>query len=196
MASPREDLPMEEDENRPPLTRALLHRSATNNTSQVAMVGSNPCPIESLDYEMIENDLFDQNWRTRAKADQVRYVVLKWTFCFAIGILTGIVGFVINLAVENIAGFKHAAVSALMESSSYWTAFWVFAGSNLVFLLFASSITAFVSPAAGGSGIPEVKAYLNGVDAPNIFSLRTLAVKNRLQFELDRPRSPFGNEPG
>jgi chloride channel 7 len=53
----------------------------------------------------------------------------------------------------------------------------LFAGSNLVFLLFASSITAFVSPAAGGSGIPEVKAYLNGVDAPNIFSMRTLAVK-------------------
>lgn len=42
---------MEEDEHRPPLNRALLHRSATNNTSQVAMVGSNPCPIESLDYE-------------------------------------------------------------------------------------------------------------------------------------------------
>ncbi|GJN38414.1 hypothetical protein PR202_gb27451 [Eleusine coracana subsp. coracana] len=179
MASPREDPPMEDvdEENRPPLTRALLHRSATNNTSQVAMVGSNPCPIESLDYEMIENDLFDQNWRTRATGDQVRYVVLKWTFCFAIGILTGIVGFVINLAVENVAGFKHAAVSTLMESSSYWTAFWLFAGTNLVLLLFASSITAFVSPAAGGSGIPEVKAYLNGVDAPNIFSLKTLAVK-------------------
>uniref|UniRef100_A0A0E0LTJ3 Chloride channel protein n=1 Tax=Oryza punctata TaxID=4537 RepID=A0A0E0LTJ3_ORYPU len=176
--APREeDLLMEEDEHRPPLNRALLHRSATNNTSQVAMVGSNPCPIESLDYEIIENDLFDQNWRSRGKADQVRYVVLKWTFCFAIGIITGIVGFVINLAVENVAGLKHTAVSALMESSSYWTAFWLFAGTNLALLLFASSITAFVSPAAGGSGIPEVKAYLNGVDAPNIFSLRTLAVK-------------------
>uniref|UniRef100_J3MRZ4 Chloride channel protein n=1 Tax=Oryza brachyantha TaxID=4533 RepID=J3MRZ4_ORYBR len=176
--APREeDLLMEDDEHRPSLNRALLHRSATNNTSQVAMVGSNPCPIESLDYEIIENDLFDQNWRSRAKADQVRYVVLKWTFCFAIGIITGIVGFVINLAVENVAGLKHTAVSSLMESSSYWAAFWLFAGTNLVLLLFASSITAFVSPAAGGSGIPEVKAYLNGVDAPNIFSLRTLAVK-------------------
>jgi len=49
----------------------------------------------------------------------------------------------------------------------------------MLLLLLASSITAFVSPAAGGSGIPEVKAYLNGVDAPNIFSLRTLAVKVR-----------------
>lgn len=176
-APPREDLITEDDEQRPPLTRPLLHRSATNNISQVAMVGSKACPIESLDYEIIENDLFDQNWRTRAKADQVRYVVLKWTFCFAIGVITGVVGFLINLAVENVAGFKHAAVSSLMESSSYWTAFWVFAGANLALLLLATAITASVSPAAGGSGIPEVKAYLNGVDAPNIFSLRTLAVK-------------------
>jgi len=66
-----------------------------------------------------------------------------------------------------------------LHAHSYWTAFWVFAGGNLALLLLASSITAFVSPAAGGSGIPEVKAYLNGVDAPNIFSLRTLAVKVR-----------------
>lgn len=72
-----------------------------------------------LGYRIIENDLFDQNWRSRGKADQVRYVVLKWTFCFAIGIITGIAGFVINLAVENVAGLKHTAVSALMESSRF-----------------------------------------------------------------------------
>jgi len=53
MSSPLEDVTvgMEEEEEQRPLNRALLHRSATNNTSQVAMVGSNPCPIESLDYE-------------------------------------------------------------------------------------------------------------------------------------------------
>jgi chloride channel 7 len=138
MAPPLEDHQMEEEEQRPLLTRAL-HRSATNNTSQVAMVGSNPCPIESLDYEIIENDLFDQNWRTRSKVDQVRYVVLKWTFCFAIGVLTGIVGFVINLAVENVSGFKHGAVSALMESTR------------------CGNFTAFLisSPTKGGFGFAE-----------------------------------------
>lgn len=56
-------------------------------------------------------------------------------------------------------------------------AFLVFSVSNLVLTLFASIITAFIAPAAAGSGIPEVKAYLNGVDAPEIFSLRTLVVK-------------------
>lgn len=53
----------------------------------------------------------------------------------------------------------------------------MFFASNLVLTLFASTITAFIAPAAAGSGIPEVKAYLNGVDAPGIFSVWTLAVK-------------------
>lgn len=38
-------------------------------------------------------------------------------------------------------------------------------------------ITAFIAPAAAGSGIPEVKAYLNGVNAPGIYTFRTLIVK-------------------
>lgn len=59
----------------------------------------------------------------------------------------------------------------------YGMAFFVFATSNFVLTLFAAIITAFISPTAAGSGIPEVKAYLNGVDAPGIFSLRTLGVK-------------------
>lgn len=60
--------------------------------------------------------------------------------------------------------------------------FFVFTVTNLLLTLFASVITAFVAPAAAGSGIPEVKAYLNGVDAPEIFSLRTLLVKVKLSF--------------
>lgn len=56
-------------------------------------------------------------------------------------------------------------------------AFLVFSVSNLVLTLFASVITALICPQAAGSGIPEVKAYLNGVDAPGILSPRTLLVK-------------------
>lgn len=60
---------------------------------------------------------------------------------------------------------------------SFVSAFVVFAASNFGLTLFACLITAFIAPEAAGSGIPEVKAYLNGVDAPDIFSLKTLLVK-------------------
>ena len=60
----------------------------------------------------------------------------------------------------------------------------MFTGFNFGLTLFASLFTALVSPAAAGSGIPEVKAYLNGVDAPGIFSLRTLVGKVRNSLDL------------
>jgi chloride channel 7 len=59
----------------------------------------------------------------------------------------------------------------------YGTAFAVFLVSNFALTMLATVLTVYVAPAAAGSGIPEVKAYLNGVDAPDIFSLKTLVVK-------------------
>lgn len=56
-------------------------------------------------------------------------------------------------------------------------AFAWFAMSNFLLLMVASIVTVYIAPAAAGSGIPEVKAYLNGVDAPDIFSVKTLLVK-------------------
>ncbi|XP_020265628.1 putative chloride channel-like protein CLC-g [Asparagus officinalis] len=126
---------------------------------------------------MIENDVYKQDWRNRGRAHILRYVFLKWTFCFLIGILVGGAGFFNNLAVEYVAGFKYVHVADLMLQNRFGMAFAVFTISNFVLLMVASIITVYVAPAAAGSGIPEVKAYLNGVDAPDIFSLRTLIVK-------------------
>ncbi|KAJ4761261.1 Chloride channel protein [Rhynchospora pubera] len=149
----------------------------SNTTSQVALVGAEVCPIESLDYELVENDLFKQDWRSRSRSHIFQYVVLKWAFCFLIGVLAGGTGFLTNLAIENVAGAKFVVTSNMMLAKRYELAFAVFAASNFVLTMFAAGITVFFAPEAAGSGIPEVKAYLNGVDAPGIFSLRTLVVK-------------------
>ncbi|KAK8682971.1 hypothetical protein V6N13_039047 [Hibiscus sabdariffa] len=92
-------------------------RSVTvNSTSQVAIVGANVCPIESLDYEIAENDFFKQDWRTRGKFQIFQYVVMKWLLCFLIGGFVSLVGFFNNLAVENIAGAKFVVTSNMMLS--------------------------------------------------------------------------------
>jgi chloride channel 7 len=56
-------------------------------------------------------------------------------------------------------------------------AFLVYAGANAILVMLAAMLCVYVGPSAAGSGIPEVKAYLNGVDTPNVFSLNTLFVK-------------------
>ncbi|KAJ8753175.1 hypothetical protein K2173_017753 [Erythroxylum novogranatense] len=166
-----------ESVTQPLLSSSPSLRSVTNSTSQVAIVGSNVCPIESLDYEIAENHFFKQDWRSRTKIRIFQYVFMKWLLCFFIGVIVSLIGFANNLAVENLAGVKFVVTSNMMLARRFGMAFTVFSASNFVLTLFASLITAFISPAASGSGIPEVKAYLNGVDTPGIFSLRTLVVK-------------------
>ncbi|KAG0475072.1 hypothetical protein HPP92_014758 [Vanilla planifolia] len=160
--------------------RIDLRQRASNSTStsQLALVGFRVSRIESLDYEMSENELLSQDWRARsARLEIFEYVLLKWTLCFLIGVLSGCVGFLTNLAIENIAGIKFVVTSNMMLVNKYLWAFGVFGVSNLVLTMFAAVITAYIAPVAAGSGIPEVKAYLNGIDAPEIFSFRTLIVK-------------------
>ncbi|GFP80459.1 chloride channel protein clc-c [Phtheirospermum japonicum] len=66
-----------------------------------------------------------------------------------------------------------------IESLDYenFEAFAVFAGVNVILATCAAALCAFIAPAAAGSGIPEVKAYLNGVDAHSILAPSTLFVK-------------------
>lgn len=157
-------------------TKPLLVKR-TNTTSQIAIVGANICPIESLDYEIIENELFKQDWRSRKKIQIFQYILLKWAFALLIGLGTGLVGFFNNIAVENIAGFKLLLTSNLMSEDKYFKAFAAYAGCNLGLAAAAAALCAFIAPAAAGSGIPEVKAYLNGVDAYSILAPSTLFVK-------------------
>ncbi|XP_072969302.1 chloride channel protein CLC-c-like isoform X1 [Typha angustifolia] len=165
------------EDKEPGMREPLLRKRTLNTTSQIAIVGANVCPIESLDYEIVENDLFKQDWRSRKKVQIFQYIVLKWTLALLIGLSTGLVGFFNNLAVENIAGFKLLLTSNLMLEHRYITAFFAYGGCNLILATAAAAICAYIAPAAAGSGIPEVKAYLNGVDAYSILAPSTLFVK-------------------
>lgn len=53
----------------------------------------------------------------------------------------------------------------------------ILTGSNLLLTLIATVLVVFFAPTAAGPGIPEIKAYLNGVDTPDMFGAPTLFVK-------------------
>jgi H+/Cl- antiporter ClcA len=56
------------------------------------------------------------------------------------------------------------------------TAFWAFCLTQTVFAAIAS-IFVWIEPVAGGSGIPEIKCFLNGIDLPRIVRVKTLMCK-------------------
>lgn len=59
------------------------------------------------------------------------------------------------------------------------------AGANLLLTTFASVLCVCFAPTAAGPGIPEIKAYLNGVDTPNMFGATTMIVKVGWLFQIE-----------
>ncbi|KAG6412651.1 hypothetical protein SASPL_125334 [Salvia splendens] len=174
--TPRQE---EDDPERSTLHRPLLKENQTLSSNSIAVVGvgAKVSHIESLDYEINENDLFKQDWRSRSKKDILQYIFSKWLLAFLIGLLTGLIATLINLAVENIAGYKLLVVVEYIEQKRYLMGFVYIAVANLLLTVVASVLCVCFAPTAAGPGIPEIKAYLNGIDTPNMFGAAPLFVK-------------------
>lgn len=56
-----------------------------------------------------------------------------------------------------------------------------FTVANFLLTLVAAVLCVCFAPTAAGPGIPEIKAYLNGVDTPDMFGATTLFVKVRIK---------------
>ncbi|KAM3364090.1 chloride channel protein CLC-a-like [Capsicum galapagoense] len=156
---------------------SLLKRNQTLSSTSIAIVGAKVSHIESLDYEINENDIFKHDWRRRSRAQALQYVFIKWTLAFLVGLLTGGVATLISLSIENISGYKLRAVVNYIDDERYFMGFAFFAGANFLLTLVAAFLTVYFAPTASGPGVSEIKAYLNGVDTPNIFGATTLFVK-------------------
>ncbi|KAL4581523.1 hypothetical protein LXL04_006045 [Taraxacum kok-saghyz] len=169
--------PQERDMESNSLHQPLLKRNLTLSSSPLALVGAKVSYIESLDYEINENDLFKHDWRSRSQAQVLQYIFLKWLLAFLVGLLTGLIATLINLAVENIAGYKLLAVVQYIDDKRYMMGFFFMTGVNFLLTLVATVLCVFFAPTAAGPGIPEIKAYLNGVDTPNMYGATTMFVK-------------------
>ncbi|EEF34561.1 chloride channel clc, putative [Ricinus communis] len=153
---------MTDDKEYNSMREPLLYQSRKNNTSQIAIVGANICPIESLDYEYFSCFPFS-----------FIYIIIHIPFVVALSFAF------IFIRNENNLDYKilMSAYWFLLALLWYYLAFAAYAGCNLILAIAAAALCAFIAPAAAGSGIPEVKAYLNGVDAPSILAPSTLFVK-------------------
>lgn len=63
------------------------------------------------------------------------------------------------------------------DDGRYIAGFIFFTGTNFLLTLSACVLCVFFAPTAAGPGIPEIKAYLNGVDTPKMFDATSLIVK-------------------
>ncbi|KAM3826954.1 H(+)/Cl(-) exchange transporter 7 isoform 3-T3 [Vipera latastei] len=136
---------------------------------------------ESLDYDNCENQLFlEEEKRINHTAFQT-VEIQRWFICAMIGILTGLVACFIDIMVETLAGLKYKLVKGnidkFTETGRLSFSLLLWATVNAGFVMAGSIIVAFLEPVAAGSGIPQIKCYLNGVKIPHVVRLKTLMVK-------------------
>ncbi|XP_055338309.1 H(+)/Cl(-) exchange transporter 7-like [Paramacrobiotus metropolitanus] len=138
---------------------------------------------ESLDYDKCENSLY-----LRAEAKQTfshvnRIQVEKWIVMFFIGTFVALIANAVVITVEKISEWKYSRLRDIFDVCSTTKenclvqplGFWIL--SNMVPVLLGSALTVYVAPAASGSGVAQVKCFLNGVKIPEFVRIKTLIVK-------------------
>ncbi|XP_056461057.1 H(+)/Cl(-) exchange transporter 7 isoform X1 [Gadus chalcogrammus] len=136
---------------------------------------------ESLDYDNSENQLFLEEERRMSYLGFRCLEISRWVVCGLIGFLTGLIACFIDIMVEQLAGLKYYVVKENIEKftagGGLSISLILWAVLNSAFVMVGAIIVAFFEPIAGGSGIPQIKCYLNGVKIPRVVRLKTLLVK-------------------
>uniref|UniRef100_H9GEA8 Chloride voltage-gated channel 6 n=1 Tax=Anolis carolinensis TaxID=28377 RepID=H9GEA8_ANOCA len=139
-----------------------------------------PLFSQSLDYDRCINEPYLEVLEGLDSKKGRRYEAVKWTVVFAIGVCTGLVGLFVDFFVRLFTHIKFHVVQKSVEECSQRGCLAVslleLLSFNLTFI-FLSSLLVLIQPEAAGSGIPEIKCYLNGVKVPGIVRLRTLLCK-------------------
>ncbi|ROL48848.1 Chloride transport protein 6 [Anabarilius grahami] len=135
---------------------------------------------ESLDYDRCINEPFLEVLEGLDNKKAKKYEAIKWILVFAIGVSTGLTGLFVDFFVRLFTQLKFSLVGQSVEECSengcLALSLLELLALNMMFI-FISSVLVLIEPVAAGSGIPEIKSYLNGVKIPGIVRLRTFICK-------------------
>lgn len=116
-------------------------------------------------------------WWTFSKTMEVR----RWVLTLLTGFFTGVVALFVTFFTKFLTRHKYAYFESLVareknNEAPSGSAFAFLVLSNSLFALLAF-LAVFMEPLAAGSGIPEIKCFLNGIDIPRVVDVNTLVYK-------------------
>ena len=144
--------------------------------------------IESHQFQVDENEVWRHHqlqrhfedkgqWWTFSKYREVR----KWTSTLLTGFWIGVVALFVSYFTKLITGFKYESFRYMIEMEKDGSLMY---GVGFLFLIVYNIGCALIAhlfvrlePLAAGSGIPEVKCFLNGLNIPRIVNMKTLVCK-------------------
>ncbi|QDZ22769.1 chloride channel protein [Chloropicon primus] len=135
--------------------------------------------FECKDYDICDSQLNKLTNSVKSKKEYNLREALCWLLPIVIGVLMGITAFVVDIGIEWVVTFRYERTKDKIyaNSSSIALPLFIFVSTSAAFTCVAGGLVAFVEPLAAGSGIPEVKTYLNGVRMKNLLHIKTLVAK-------------------
>lgn len=136
---------------------------------------------ESLDYDTPENTLYFKEQKSYTAEERLRISINRWVVMFFIGFITGSIAFIIDTLIILLAGLKYTVIKKYIDECTAGSCMsapfllWVALDVSLVFI--ATVLVAYGEHVAAGSGIPQIKCYLNGVLVPHVVRMKTLLCK-------------------
>lgn len=94
----------------------------------------------------------------------------------ALGLTIGGIGYFVSFLTEALTNFKFNSATNLINDGHWEAAFFVFL-IVCVFYASVAGVLCWMEPTAAGSGIPEIKAYLNGINLNKVVRIRVLIFK-------------------
>ena len=144
--------------------------------------------IESLDYDINATTLFEKDYSKQTHTERRIHITAQWIVCGVCGCLVGLLAFGIDVGSRQLQALKWRAAAAAFAvkhghadddptAAVAWALLTLVAFSAALAMV-AASLVLYGEPVAGGSGIPEVKAYLQGCRLRRFLRVTTLACKS------------------
>ncbi|KAF2348018.1 Chloride channel voltage gated [Trinorchestia longiramus] len=133
---------------------------------------------ESLDYDTCPNQLYVRERMTTTKMKDAYVAFKRMIVCSVTGCLTALVAVLIDVVIHFVSNWKFGVLHSYMVGDynvAVVLLLWV--TLNVALVLPAALLGSYVEPVAAGSGIPQVKCYLNGVKVPRVVRIKTLLCK-------------------
>jgi len=138
---------------------------------------------ESLDYDTNYNSVLLDEIRIRGYKFVMQKDIQRWLIMLCVGVLTALVACSIDISIEMLAKVKYGLLREWTDhcveddNNCLYIPYLMWVGLNVIPVIIGSFLVAYIEPVAGGSGIPQVKCYLNGVKVPRVVRIKTLISK-------------------
>ncbi|KAG5178539.1 chloride channel protein 7 [Tribonema minus] len=140
---------------------------------------------DSHDYEPDESDVWRAHRARRARAERGawwtvgrRVSLLRWLVTLGIGACTGLTAMLVTLSTGALTRLKFGAVRGVMEREGGpgVRALCAFCAFNVAYVAIANAMVV-IEPLCAGSGIPDIKCFLNGINLLGVVKPKALVCK-------------------